>query len=502
MSTFYFITGFPEFVSLEQVVKFQSSSRAIGVALDSAYSDPDFPEIVPRLVLSDDPDRPLTPVRIAPFMGPDRPESFLFHSVIFENISSVEEFKDYGYSIYILAPGGRFLDTGSGRPIETGPTKRSDLIVLDLFPKRKAIEALAGDDTVKGSDADNVAYGQDGNDVMSGEEGDDRLSGGRGNDTLTGGAGNDTLTGGKGSDLLMGGAARDILDGGKGQDTASYADLPLGIRVSLDKKGLQDIDGAGRDKLKSIENLIGSAGDDTLTGSGRDNHLDGANGNDRLKGGRGDDLIDGGDGLDLADFSGKAPVRIDLAINAQQKNAVHGKDTLAGIEGIIGSHGNDTVSASSDDIGAVRFFGGKGNDRLSASTGGGAELHGEGGNDRLDVVQSRYGSNFLYGGEGRDTLSVSDANGLLLTRSWSEASGGAGADTFVFAATTGKMEITDFEPGKDVMEIDGAARKFSELEISRLGQDLVVTFENSDATLLLNDPSGTLELSRGDFSLL
>ena len=54
--------------------------------------------------------------------------------------------------------------------------------------------------------------------------------------------------------------------------------------------------GAGTDTLTSIENLTGSAFDDTLTGDADANVLSGRDGDDTLNGGAGNDTLDGGDG--------------------------------------------------------------------------------------------------------------------------------------------------------------------------------------------------------------
>ena len=69
------------------------------------------------------------------------------------------------------------------------------------------------------------------------------------------------------------------------------------MTVSLALQGTaQDTGGAGSDTLISIENLTGSAFDDTLTGDGDDNVLSGLAGDDTLDGGAGNDTLDGGDG--------------------------------------------------------------------------------------------------------------------------------------------------------------------------------------------------------------
>ena len=69
------------------------------------------------------------------------------------------------------------------------------------------------------------------------------------------------------------------------------------MNVSLALQGsAQDTGGAGSDTLTNIENLTGSAHDDTLTGDANANTLSGLAGDDTLQGGAGNDTLDGGDG--------------------------------------------------------------------------------------------------------------------------------------------------------------------------------------------------------------
>ena len=58
-------------------------------------------------------------------------------------------------------------------------------------------------------------------------------------------------------------------------------------------------DTSTRETFTSIENLIGSQGNDLLTGSSADNTIKGSSGNDFLYGGNGSDILIGGDGNDF-----------------------------------------------------------------------------------------------------------------------------------------------------------------------------------------------------------
>jgi hypothetical protein len=142
-----------------------------------------------------------------------------------------------------------------------------------------------------------VVDGGSGADTLTGNLADNGLSGGAGNDTLSGSDGNDQLDGGPGDDLLDGGTGADTLIGGDGTDRATYANAPLGVRVTLDG---QPGDGApGENDSVDTENLTGSPDDDVLIGNAGPNAIEGGVGSDRILGGAGADVLDGGSGDDL-----------------------------------------------------------------------------------------------------------------------------------------------------------------------------------------------------------
>ena len=131
---------------------------------------------------------------------------------------------------------------------------------------------------------------------LTGNASQNTLDGGAGNDVLDAGAGNDTLLGGAGTDSLVGGLGNDRLDGGAGDDLADYSDAAAGaVNVNL---ATGNASGDGVDTLVSIEDVIGSAGADTLVGSNADNELSGGAGNDQVSGGLGNDVLDAGAGND------------------------------------------------------------------------------------------------------------------------------------------------------------------------------------------------------------
>jgi Ca2+-binding RTX toxin-like protein len=186
----------------------------------------------------------------------------------------------------------------------------------DMFNSIETIVGSRFDDTITGDAASNnlfggvgndVLYGLDGADVLSGGDGWDALTGGSGDDVLRGGAGNDQIWGNAGNDILDGGGGGDVLAGGAGLDTADYSTSAAAVSIDLAAGTGQGGDAEG-DTLSSIEDLIGSAFNDTLIGNSAGNHLvggagddvlDGAANNDTLEGGAGNDILIGGAGTDL-----------------------------------------------------------------------------------------------------------------------------------------------------------------------------------------------------------
>jgi hypothetical protein len=168
---------------------------------------------------------------------------------------------------------------GASSPQVVSGTANNDVIVVTAGIHE--VLAGAGDDIVCADSIGSTLLGGDGNDVLIGGGGADRLDGGNGNDTLIGEAGADTLI------------------GGVGTDTVSYADHTTGgVTANID--GLPDSGWPNeRDRIDaSVENLVGSPGNDTLRGDAAANSLFGGNGNDHLVGGAGNDVLEGQGGND------------------------------------------------------------------------------------------------------------------------------------------------------------------------------------------------------------
>jgi len=318
-------------------------------------------------------------------------------------------------------------------------------------------DTLEAIENLQGSAHNDVLVGDGGNNRLQGGAGDDVLAGGGGRDTavysgsnagvnvnlgdgtasggfaagnvlinienLTGSAGADALTGDEENNRLEGWAGRDTLDGGGGSDWAVYTGSASAVNVSL-VAGASNTGGHARgDVLRSIENLQGSAHNDTLTGDG---------GNNRLEGMAGADTLNGGAGLDWAVYTGSSSaVNVSLVAGATNTGGHAAGDTLGSIERLRGSRHDDTLTG---DDGNNRLRGAKGADTLDGGDGRDWAVYvgsdagvnvslvagatNTGGTAAGDVLRN---IEVLQGSRHNDTLTGDDGNNRII--------GGAGADT-------------------------------------------------------------------------
>ncbi len=163
------------------------------------------------------------------------------------------------------------------------------------------------------------------------------------------------------------------------------------------------------------DEINGLGGDDVLNGLNGDDALYGGDGDDILRGGAGADDLDGGAGTDTASYyTGLAGVAVSLVTGIGSGGAAEG-DTLAGIENLAGSQGNDSLVGNS---GANALNGSNGNDILTGA-GGKDMLTGGAGADRFvysSTAQSPVGAgadriaDFSHAQGDRIDLSGIDAN--------------------------------------------------------------------------------------------
>lgn len=227
-------------------------------------------------------------------------------------------------------------------------------------------------------------------------------------------------------------------------------------------------DGAGRELVAlSNELLEGGVGDDTIL-AGEDGEsivenatLRGGDGDDQFSlvvsdseilGGRGEDTITGyASGSEVS--GGRGDDTIDIIADAETT--------------VSGGGGNDTITADGD---RSWIYGGTGNDVIDARGLQNSTIYGGAGKDLLILSPNiaDEGANEAFGGMGNDTLRVYAAHNPM--DAVNVLHGGQGNDVFqvVFqpessvpedwngqpATEETLVEITDFQPGKDRLQLD------------------------------------------------
>jgi serralysin len=175
--------------------------------------------------------------------------------------------------------------------------------------------------------------GTDGTDFFFGTEEDDIIFGNGGDDDLHGAGGNDFVDGGEGNDILSGGEGNDFVFGGAGNDNVGWT--------------------AGNDTV------LGGEGDDNVSVF--------------VAGASEDVFVSGGSGTDWLEYSGSAPVRIDLA-KGMLHTTFQGEDVAVRLDGL------ENVMALVDETAHVT------------------------GDAQANFIFTGNGDDTLIGGGGRDTL--------------------------------------------------------------------------------------------------
>ncbi|CAH0277916.1 Bifunctional hemolysin/adenylate cyclase [Pseudomonas sp. Bi123] len=321
---------------------------------------------------------------------------------------------------------------------------------------------------------------------------------GTGNFIGTGNASDNIITGGAGNDTLRGGGGADQFIGGAGTDTVSYSDSgnqPVTINT---KTGIN----------------LGLAADDTYVGI---EILQGGGGNDTFISGAAVDTFDGSGGTDTVDYSGSSSaVDVNFLTGKGTGGDAQG-DTYLGIERVVGSAFNDTLTGYNP----IHILeGGAGDDVYVISNQGATVVEQAGGGDdevrtqlntqvlannveRLTFVGTgnfigtgNASDNIITGGAGNDTLRGGDGADQFI--------GGAGTDTVSYSDSASGLTInlktgihTSIAAGdtyNSIEQISGS--NFSDIFIGGDGADRIDGGAGTDFLSFANEGSGvTLDLS-------
>lgn len=216
------------------------------------------------------------------------------------------------------------------------------------------------------------------------------------------------------------------------------------------------------------ETIFGKSGDDTIFAEGGDDEVFGGDGDDAMHGGAGDDRLIGEDGDDRAD-GGYGNDHIEGGIGDDDLSGNEGEDFVDGglnDDEAFGGAGNDHVRGGS---GHDELWGGLGDDLVDAGVGNDIAN----GSDGNDTVLGGHGNDRLMGGEGDDTLT-----------------GGQGRDEYWFLPESGQDVITDFEIGKDKVDLHRYVWEFGKNEVLTALHDMS---DNGDHTLLTLPEDSTIK---------
>ena len=444
------------------------------------------------------------------------------NDVITSSGSSVIASGGSGNDRFISGVAGDILDGGAG--VDTVDYQNaSGSVTIDLSvgsgaggDQLSGIENVGGssfNDSLTGDSAANLLDGAAGNDILDGGAGADIMVGGSGDDqfvidnagdilqetefggndvavasanytlgagiyletlqaavaagaiNLTGNEISQTLTGNAAANVLDGGAGNDTIDGGNGFDTASYASAASGVSVTLALFGGQDTLGAGIDTLLNIENLTGSAHNDTLLGNAAANAISGGAGNDIIDGAAGADSMSGGLGDDRFYIDNSFDVVSEATGQGDDWAFVLGTYTLAqgaSIETLVALNqgSTDPLVLTGNEYGQS-LYGNLGDNYLNGGQGS-DYLVGLAGNDNL---LGGTGADHMAGGTGNDVYYVDQAGDLITEL------GGEGEDLLVATASYAlgagvSIETLSAEQGSAAINLTG-----NELAQSLYGND-------------------------------
>ncbi|MDD1138381.1 calcium-binding protein [Pseudomonas sp. TNT2022 ID233] len=463
------------------------------------------------------------------------------------NIGGVTFAGEWGDDVYTINSAGVTIEEVEGYMGGTDQVYTNlSVMHLGAFVENLTYTGT-GDFTGYGNDTWNRIVGGSGNDVLYGGGNGDSFDGGDGIDVLSYGDSKVAMTldwanrefSGiaegdtyqnieiiRGSDFndtfYANGMAWDFaLDGAKGQDLLSfkYAFMPMTI----------DLSGAAYKPWDPVPELTGI---ELIEGSQYFDHFIGSAGNDTFIGGGGGDVVDGRDGHDSVWYLTSAAA---VEVNLQTGIYLGGDaqdDQLTNIEGVMGSHFNDTLIGNevdnyleggrgsdlinggdgndtlygglvsdigpfslegvADDAQADQLYGGFGDDVIvSAENDLGTQAFGEAGNDTLtvvngvahggagdDVLTGKGGTYSLFGGEGEDRL-ILNLVGQQATGGF--ADGGEGDDAYL-VNTSGLVTIKDGGSSLNDTLILNTIANASQLNVTRVGDDVYLHSANDGST--------------------
>jgi Ca2+-binding RTX toxin-like protein len=479
------------------------------------------------------------------------------------NIGIVDLYTNFGDII----DGGAGEDTiGFEDIVNTAGTDEGVRVFLDTSDDGESNEAgiAYGASTAMGVDLimniENV-IGSNYDDILVGNDSDNTLQGLGGDDSVVGIGGTNYLYGYKDGfsvseiiDMIDDGTITSeyyIVDGDTTYvrvnndsdvlaiSTNSYKLYSGAVIATSDTTFTYDLDSVSSDKITKLtsssvlnadsNDVFYEDGDDYLLGGSGDDYLYGNEGDDTLNGSLGNNYIDGGSGTDTVQFSDSSLDRVvvDLETSTGKKyssaDVLLGTDTLANIEIVEGTTGDDTLLGNDENN---TLYGGEGDDTLAGRGGENYLDGGEGdnwitfsdsedsatvdlstnsatvdgvtsevynidniiGSNIADTLSGNENSNTILGGRGDDTISGSDGNNVL--------DGGDGTNTLDYSFYTNSIDTAglDIDMSESYVNHDAYVDSISNF------QNLIGT--DYDDTLTGNEENNTVFAGMGDDTLV
>jgi Ca2+-binding RTX toxin-like protein len=303
--------------------------------------------------------------------------------------------------------------------------------------------------------------GGDGDDLLRGDAGLNTLIGGNGNDTLKGNGGNDMLIGNSGNDVFVvygGQAGKPTMDGGIGHDTLMLQGSYTFTSSDVQAQGIETIMGDHTDQTMILTDtaeadlghdvvfLDMAGGIDTFVLNNVGGHYDIANV---------EELIGGNSHTDevlLHDAAG-ADIGFDRNINilhgSHADDTFKARDSLTAQHQIHGNDGSDTLVLQ------------QANNQLGSGISGVETLIGTMGDDTLSFTGDL---DYVHGmelhmGAGQDTIAVQGSTGSVVLDVWNAEHiyGDAQHDTTVVLNTGGANAISiSAGAGQDAVALNAA----------------------------------------------